>query len=367
MKKLFGVGALLCVTAGSANAQSSVTLFGVMDLSVRHVQIQGVGTVDSLASGANQTSRWGLRGTEDLGGGTSASFMLDSTIAGDTGSAGASIPAGQVFDRQSTLSLANARLGEIRMGRDYQPAWTAMSAFDPFITNGIAGISTSTMLSTTASRAINRAFGPSSTNANPILRVSNSLQYILPPNLGGVYGSLFLAAREGAANAAGGQTGALGGRVGYASGPVNVTVGTLTTRNTLVSGSNFYDTSLGGSYDFGLLKLAATHRMMKIESDKQATTMLAVSVPWGAGTFKASYVHVDQTGATAALSANDANLLGLGYVHDLSKRTALYTTYSRIANKGAATFTVPGGPSLGGTTFSGLRSSGYELGVRHFF
>jgi predicted porin len=89
-------------------------------------------------------------------------------------------------------------------------------------------------------------------------------------------------------------------------------------------------------------------------------------VPVGAGQVKLSYqkADVDGTVGSADVSDNDGSQLGLGYVHNLSKRTALYATYSRISNSGVATFVVPGGNS---GMAAGGDSWGVEAGMRHNF
>ena len=140
----------------AAAAQSSVTVSGTMDLGLRQVRNGSVGTIKSEVSGANATSKLIIRGFEDLGGGLSASFFLDATILGDTGAAGASAPAGQFWDRRSTVSLADSRLGEVRLGRDWVPTHLAWTVFDPFTTLGIA--IANTFLSFAASRALGQAF-----------------------------------------------------------------------------------------------------------------------------------------------------------------------------------------------------------------
>jgi predicted porin len=94
--------------------------------------------------------------------------------------------------------------------------------------------------------------------------------------------------------------------------------------------------------------------------------MLAGTYTLGAYELKASVLEADMAGRVGAtvIDANDARQIGLGVVYNLSKRTALYGTFSSIDNEGAATFSVPGGPAgLAG----GKSSKGYELGVRHNF
>src|SRR4051812_3948147 len=138
-KTLIALAAL--ATAGVASAQSSVTLFGVVDLSYENVHT-AAGRVSGLAPSANSSSRLGFRGVEDLGGGMSASFWLEAAIApqsgisssGTTGNnqnppaAGATplfngaTAGGLTFNRRSTVSLSGG-FGEVRLGRDYTPTF----------------------------------------------------------------------------------------------------------------------------------------------------------------------------------------------------------------------------------------------------
>lgn len=362
---LAGLG-LAC--ASGAMAQSSVTISGALDLAVRHVSNGRLGSVTSEASGANSTSRWILQGTEDLGDGRSAGFYLDGTILADTGVGGSSIPAGQMWDRRSTVQLADKRLGELRLGRDWVPTHLVWSGFDPFATLGIAGANS--FRNTAASRALNQAFGLESAGANPTLRVSNAVEYFLPAGLGGVYGHVVVSAGEGGTTAAGFTKGD-GFRLGWAGKGMDVAAAQFTTRNA-TAGLDFKDQVYGASYDLGFAKLSVSQRRWTYASDRTVNTLAAASIPAGPGVVKLSWVRADQSGATSAQSANDARLLGAGYVYNLSKRTALYAHASRISNQGAASFAVTGGPAVSGVAtaanyFGGQTSKAYEMGVRHAF
>lgn len=362
----------LCAATASlgAWAQSSISIGGTLDLAVRHVRNGSLGTVSSQVSGANSTSKLVIRGTEDLGNGLSAGFFLDSTLLGDTGLAGSAGANGPFWDRRSTLSLVHRHYGELRMGRDWVPTHLAWSAFDPFLTLGVA--SANSFRSFSASRALGQAFGtaPESQAANPTLRVSNALEYFLPATLGGLYGSLIATAGEGGSTAAGFTKGS-GLRLGWTGAGLHVGAAQFITRNT-AAGRRFKDDVVGASYDFGRVKLSLAQRRWVFASDTTVTTQLGVQIPLGAGVLKLTHVRADQTGATAALSANDARLLGAGYVHGLSRRTALYGHVARIDNAGAASFAVPGGPAVSGVRtaanyFGGQRSTAFEMGVRHDF
>jgi predicted porin len=354
----------------SAMAQSSITLSGTLDVGLRQVRNGSLGSVKSEVSGANSTSKLVMRGNEDLGSGLSAGFYLDGTILADTGVAGASAPAGQFWDRRSTVSLADSRLGEVRMGRDWVPTHLVWTGFDPFTTLGIA--SANTFRSFAASRALGQAFGTAgeATTANPTLRVSNAAEYVLPGGLAGVYGSLIVTAGEGGTTA-GGPTRGDGFRLGWAGAALNVAAAQFTTRNA-TGNQPFKDRVVGISYDFGPVKIDVAQRRWIFLTDRTVNTQIGATVPFGPGVIKLTYLRANQTGATAALSANDADLLGAGYVYNLSKRTAVYAHLARVANKGAGVFTIPGGPAVSATTtaanfFGGQKSTGYEFGIRHDF
>lgn len=357
MNKHLPLAALLLASSAAASAQSSVTLFGIVDLGLRHVSNEGVGALNSMASGGSATSRFGLRASEDLGGGLSAGFHLESGIAADTG---ASTTANQFFDRRATVSLVSKTLGELRAGRDFVPSYSNWSRFDPFSYVGVAGANL--LLTATPAGPINAAFG---SNPNTTVRSSNALQVLLPGNLGGLEGGVMIAAGEGG-TAENGQHRVIGARLGYAAGPAVLSAATTVTRNMLTGSENFRDSAVGGSWDFGAVKVSAAWRRFQFVDAKQTNLLLAAVVPLGAGQVKLSVNKADLDGSVGAvdIGANGATQLGLGYVHELSKRSALYTTASRISNRGASKYTVPGGAS---GMAGGGRSTGLEFGVRHTF
>jgi predicted porin len=362
--------AALGVACTASIAQSSVTLGGTIDLAARQVKNGRLGSIKSEVSGSNATSKLVIRGTEDLGGGLWAGFYLDGTVLADTGAAGATFAASGFWDRRSTVSLGHSSYGELRAGRDWVPTHLVWTGFDPFITLGLA--SANTFRSFAASRALGQAFGTAgeATSANPTLRVSNAIEYVLPAGIGGLYGQVTVSAGEGGLASAAATKGE-GFRLGWASGAINVGAAQYTTRNAANS-RDFKDQVFGASYDFGVVKLDVAQRRWSYLSDKTVNTQVGAVIPFGRGAFKLTYLRADQTGSTAALSANDAQLVGAGYVHYLSKRTALYTHAARVTNKGAATFTLPGGPAVSAAPaavnfFGGQKSTGFELGVRHDF
>lgn len=362
----------LAMACASAMAQSSVTLSGTVDVGVRQVRNGSLGSVDSEVSGSNSTSKLVINGNEDLGGGLSAGFFLDGTILADTGVVGSSAPPGPFWDRRSTVSLADDWLGELRLGRDWVPTHLVWSGFDPFSTLGVA--SANSFRSFSASQALGQAFGtaPESQAANPTLRVSNAAEYFLPAGLGGVYGSLIVTAGENGTTA-NGFTNGNGFRLGWAGGGFNVAAAQYTTRNASSTGNqDFKDQAYGVSYDFGPIKVDLAQRRWIIGPYRTVNSQLGAVIPAGPGVVKLTYVRADQTGVNAAQNANDANLIGAGYVYNLSKRTAVYGNVARITNRGAAVFAIPGGPAVSANAtstnyFGGQKSTAFEVGIRHNF
>src|ERR1019366_6140183 len=133
MKKSLLALAVLGAFAGAASAQSSVTLFGVVDESVNHIK-NGDTTTTTMQSNMLNSNRLGFRGIEDLGGGLKAGFWLEAGMANESGVLGGSNSLGgtaygstgangaSVFNRRSTVSLISDKLGEVRVGRDYDPS-----------------------------------------------------------------------------------------------------------------------------------------------------------------------------------------------------------------------------------------------------
>ncbi|MFT4266164.1 MAG: porin [Xenophilus sp.] len=407
------VALVALAAAGAASAQSSVTLFGTVDASVSSVSNTSrlasggsaalPGSIRSSKTGLNNSaqssSAVGFRGVEDLGGGLAASFWLETQVGNDEGTAGSgstSTASSQFFNRRSTVSLSG-NFGEIRLGRDYKPTFWNYTRFSSF---GTWGAGTSLL----QRAAIAGAFEKDN------VRSSNSIGYFLPSDLGGFYGQAQYAFHEQAKydsglqgslndNSRGGRY--LGARFGYANGPLDVAAAfarsTVTSSWTAGSDSVSSIFNLGASYDFGPVKLFGQYGNLKNRADysagydafNPATTMdgyaLGVTAPVGAGQFRASYGHVkikvDQNPLSSTYytyQAPKADQWALGYVHNLSKRTALYATVAYIRNRNGAalsagstniTASYATSYAYGGSTYAYTpkTSIGYDIGIRHNF
>jgi len=358
MKKAAAMMTLGLAAAGAAQAQTAVSIYGIIDAAVVSEHGGNASPSTKITSGAASASRIGFRGTEDLGGGLSAFFTLETGVKIDTGEVDA---AGTIFNRQALVGLKGSA-GEVALGRQYTPWHLALVAIDPFGT-GYAGTS-------------KNQFPDSGTN----VRTSNTITY-KSPKVNGFDGELAYSAGEQTTFSAGRQ---FGGAFGYASGPLALrvaynskntdVVGTATTpavnhalgRNTLLTAAwelqwarlrfaygidkGFNAAPLGNPNNpYGGVKPTA--------STDGRDILLGLSAPVGPGTLMFSVMHKDDR-----TSFNqDASSWGIGYLYGLSKRTGLYAAYGHIINKNGAGYTVAN------NTESGTGNTGYNLGIRHTF
>ncbi|MDM0117607.1 porin [Variovorax sp. J22R133] len=413
--------------AGVASAQSSVTLFGALDAGVSYYSSKSafynntsnpVATLPTvtrsqtvLSNSATTPSRLGFRGTEDLGGGLSAGFWLEAGINNDTGT-GAGPGGIFMFNRRSTVSLSG-NFGEVRLGRDFTPTYWNDLIFSPF---GTLGVGTNLLSTVGSNLQVVKGPGSSVSPTDNYMRTSNSIGYILPPNLGGIYGQLQYALHEnvdqsdvpGSPSTKGRFA---GGRLGYAAGPLDVALaygesvaadGIVTNAAGAPTGVRLEEKiktlSLGASYNFNVVKLFGELTQLRDESnstvlasgvsirekDTYKGALVGVAIPVGAGQIKASYAWMkfdNEPGAGTSPAANQdgtTQKVAIGYEYNLSKRTALYATAAYIRVKdGQSNPAIMGATVAGSATYvstgngvSGYApssSTGYDFGMRHSF
>ena len=308
------------------------------------------------------SSRLGFRGTEDLGGGMSAGFWLEGQLSNDDGNA-----AGLNFQRRSTVSVTSG-FGEVRIGRDYTPTFWNTTVYDPFGTNGVGQSMTPGMLgSVLNNNGVADAGKNAIANSTNAVRANNSIGYFTP-NISGFTGQVMVVLGENAGAAK--TNNYTGFRASYGAGPISAAYAWGKTKGATGVADVTY-TNFGASYDLGVAKPIFTWAQEKSGAGLKVTGMLfGATAPLGAGELRVAYSRYD-----VASSNNDWNKFAVGYVHNLSKRTALYTTYARVSNKGTSTTGVAnnglGGQAFGAATSlrasAGGNASGYEFGVRHSF
>lgn len=327
--------ATLATLAGSAHAQSSVTIWGIVDATYRSVNSGGVHSTQ-LASDGLAGSRLGFRSEEDLGGGLKAGAWLEAALDPSTGGIAGS---GKFWHRRSTVSLMG-NWGELRAGRDVSPPFWNLIYFDAFGASGIG--SDLSLLSQLGSGATTQ------------IRTDNAIGYILPSNLNGISGQVMWAPGEGVA---GNQY--AGGRLGYQNAALNLGIGYSTTRT--ATADRFTVFNAGAAYDLKAVKLFALTNIVKFGVKKQTVVEVGLNAPMGPGVFRAAYHRADASGA--GTDTNDARVVAVGYVYNFSKRTAIYGTASHLRNSGAAAFAVATPPPA----VAGASSKGFEIGLKHEF
>lgn len=349
MKKSLLAFAVLAAFAGTAAAQSNVTVYGLIDGGIEHQSGGAAGSVTKLTSGVQNASRIGFKGVEDLGGGMSALFTLENGFALDTG---ATLQGGALFGRQAFVGL-KSNFGTVTMGRQYTPIFTSLcGVIDPF-SCGLAGNAANLM---SQGGAAATATGP---------RTTNALKYAAPV-MSGVMAEFTYGFGEVAGDNSALRT--LGGQVGYTSGPLILRLAHNQVGNAAATATAKV-TTLGAKYDFGVAAVHFAYAVNKgvlagntnvVQADTR-DALVGVSVPFGASTFLASYIRKsDQTAA-----GNDASQFALGYTYALSKRTNLYTSFAHIdntvANNAAGFYTA------GNATDAGSGKRSVNVGVRHTF
>jgi len=338
MKKSLLALAVLGAFAGVASAQTNITIYGVADVAIERFKTDPGASATRMSSGVQSGSRLGFKGTEDLGGGLSASFTLEN---GYDISTGAAAQGGLLFGRQAWVGL-NGGFGSVKLGRQYTPIFGALDSIDPFGT-GITGDGSGII-------AVFRPYG---------VRMNNTINY--SASFAGINGQLAYGLGEVAGSSSVGRQ--IGASLGYNNGPIT---GVFAYHDQNTASAAGVDTGnnrtflLGGAFNFGV---AAAHAAYADNRDEGATGlrtgrsrdyMLGVSAPIGAGSILASYVRHDDRFAGGA---NDADYYQIGYTHSLSKRTNLYTSYSIIKNDGVAQFSAPAAGD----------ASWLNVGIRHRF
>lgn len=376
MKKSLLALAALTAFAGAASAQSTVTIWGVVDAAVSKGSVSGGNSVTRLVGSGISSSQLGFRGSEDMGGGLRANFWLEAALANDDGQGGASnannqaVPAfnattganapvragtqGLTFARRSTVSLSGG-FGEIRLGRDYTPQFWNWTVYDPFGTNGVG--TNRAMLS---SVAVGAAYGGTGGTA---VRASNSVTYLFnhaanatyAAGGNGLHAAVQMYYGENVSSAANKSDGNGNGiRIGYNAGPLSVAFGAGQTK---MLNANMRMTNFGAAYDMKVVRVMAQLTKDKAGAVSGDGMLLGLTAPMGAGLLRASYSTYENN-TTKAESKQTA----IGYVHNLSKRTRAYATYARVGNSGGAA------ASLGGATGVANKSStGLDIGMTHSF
>jgi predicted porin len=419
MKKTLIALAALGAMTGVAHAQSTVTLYGLLDGNLQSAKLNviGSGTQANTIQSARQTkidsgglngSRWGLRLSEDIGGGMAIVGNLESGVNIDTGSSG---QGGLLFGRRANVGLSSTSFGTLVIGRnsssydDVSADHTMMGAtlFDPSNNNNGISPATAVNLSSTAPGTAT-APAPALTSASTFLgnrgnanttwigfntRFNNSVKYTTPNFSGFTASAMYAFGEDKQFNPAVKATKSVSANLKYANGPLLVSGGyqseaaggTLnpggaanlagaaggTTTTTTPALRNAL---LSVAYDFGVVKVGAGFNRAKYkdvpapallngglvggEFAAQNEVSLSVAVPLGATTLSAGVAR------SKGDTLGKATGVGIQALYSLSKRSTLYAGVASTKNFDRLVAVLPVGSNVEKTTV-------YGLGLRHTF
>ncbi len=355
MKKSLIALAVLAA-AGAASAQSSVSLYGLVDVYAGNVKntiaIPGSKAQTAVNSSGLNNSRWGLRGSEDLGNGLKANFVLESGFNTDDGTA-----AGASFGRKATVGFSSG-FGSVELGRNYT-AYDTLRA----VTNNTADTNVSVTNEVWQNGSTYNSaggFGRLTDGTNGVSadynnRVSNSIRFDSAV-YGGFSGSVAYGFGEDK-TATTDATDNLSLHVKYANGPLLVGYAYQQQDSANPANKDAKFNLLAGSYDFGVAKLVAGYNTVK----RQQTVTLGgedkeyqfgVQAPLGAVTLYAGYANSENE-TTGGVTVSERSGYNLAATYALSKRTTAYAGYKNVEiDSGAG---------------KGNEIDAFAVGVRHTF
>ncbi len=355
--------ALAALAATGAFAQSSVTIYGVVDASVMSVSNANAAgqSVTGLADSSISSSIWGLRGSEDLGGGLSANFKVESDIQANNGG----MNQNGLFRRAANVGVAGA-FGGVNLGVFMNPIIATNAALMP-----VGGNSVSTLTATAMGYAD--------------FFTKNAVTYTSPVIAGGLVAQLQYGMSNTVNDSSAGSMTAWS--LNYVAGPLALRAAGQTRNEAAIgaanSGSNASSaaaiapakeaTLVGASYEFGPVKVAAAW-----VNSKNATTFGGAKVDRTATELGVSYQATPAwlLGANY-ISAESSTLTNLQARYSLSKRTTLYGQYGSAANDSAGkvqfnalatnTGNAPATDLGGAAAVTNATQSGYNFGIIHTF
>ena len=370
-----GVAAVVAALAPGVAAQS-ITLYGTADAGIafQRTDAPGAGTVTAVSSGVLSASRWGVRGSEELGDGLRAIFQLEAGLDLDTGAAKAysgnpatATPSAQNgvsgtgFNRRSYAGLASSRYGTLALGRDYTPLYHAGLNSDIFRLGLFGNL-----------QQIAQPAG----GAERFAWVSNGVFYT-SPTWAGLQGRAVYSFGSESAGGAGGlprhanEFAGLG--LQYAVGGLAVNASYQVLRFPRVAGTppaftgateRKKDGLIGAKYSFGDFAVAAGY--WEVGSPQNASNRwLGASMKIGRGTVLAQVQGLQQDNPAGA--ERKATVWALGYVYNMSQRTALYSSYGSVANNATAAFALVASDVAVAAGRPGADPSALAFGMRHSF
>lgn len=331
MQRKHLAAALVAAFPLMAFAQSNnVQLYGVMDAAIAS-EDNGVARHTVVNSGNQSSSRWGVRGTEDLGNGLKALFNLEAGVAIDTGAADSSL-----FGRRAVVGLEGA-FGTLTVGREYSPIASVAGASD------ITG----------------QGFYGSNLSAFSYLtrRLSNSVNY----KSQSLSGFKVLAAYSAGETTTGPKSDLKGVGLEYAQGNLYVGTAYHTNNNNVAGDTKEY--AVGAAYKFGDFEVKGNWLVSDPAAANNKFTQynLGAAYAMGPGKF---FVNLQQNKIENGAKANGWNI---DYSYALSKRTNIYTGYARLNNNSVGNFALNSSSVRLAPGKVGADPSVFNVGIRHSF
>lgn len=340
MKQTLLAIALLAASAGAAVAQTSVTVYGVLDTYyTRDSGGNPAGPTSAIDGGFASLSgtRLGFKGREAIADGLAVVFTAEMGFGADTGAFDAT---GNGFGRQAFVGL-QGKFGALKLGRQYNPLFNGGVKHDPF-GGGLEGAYL---------RVISLGAGK---------RLNNAVIYSTPASTSGFNAEVSYSLGEVAGHSDQGRV--IGTTVGYANGPFSANLIYNNANNVPAAAAAMVttkNTGLGASYQLGMVKLSSLYQVNTNNAVTGALDtrdlLVGAALPFGASSVMASYILHENR----AVGDADTKQIALGYTYSLSKRTILYSSYARIANDGAASIATPGTP--------GGIDKQFNMGINHTF
>lgn len=324
----------------SAHAQSSVTLYGVIDTSIELTNA-GRGTTLRMDSGADTGSRYGLRGVEDIGGGTHINFQLEN---GFYSNSGAAFDTTREFSRQAWIGVSNEAWGEIKVGRQHSPVYIpVVGRFDSFNDATLAS-------------ALN--------NFQTItVRNDNAISY-WTPDIKGITAQVMVGLRSTDTHPTNGINN-VHVAVEYLSGPISLATAYQQTANANGT-SQLKNIYVGGSYAISKFRIYGVFYHGRQTDESMNKDVASTSFEYTISPSQIASIGYGQVWDHTAARHNADNI-GLMYKCILSKRTTLYADASYLFNHGSSAYTLNGAALAGIAVTPGFNPRGVQFGILHYF
>ncbi|WER47962.1 porin [Cupriavidus sp. WKF15] len=358
---------------GKVYAESGVRVFGIVDAGVE-VSSAGKGTQTRVVSGGDAGSRWGIDGTEDLGQGLSATFRLVGGFSADDGQMG---QGGRLFGREAAVGLIKRDAGSLLLGRQPTPVSLTNSFVDAFYWMGSGGLISLTRSGATAAQQVI----PQVVSA----RADNAIKYYSPEEWKSVSFSVLVAPGEKSPQL--GST--YGASARFLQGPWDLNAAWGRQEAGTGATGQITSYSLGGSYDFHLVKLylgytdeknscsTCTGALTRATDSFKATRSefslanVGVRVPIGRFTAIAQAAYVNDRSAYQVDPGNrNAWWFAVGGEYALSRRTTLYGSVGTIENRNGSMYALGSGGVQQPANSVGAgnpRSTAGNIGIKHLF